>query len=169
MSILSHLFAFNADKIEKRLENIATNAQRDIEAVFKRISAIERTLNDLPERIAADEKIYLKSVLQDVDPETVAAELDEAEGILAAFSENCRSLIAPVGWIRAADFAEEFDLNERTKNSIAYVASKYKVPKQYFVVGVPTNLMHYQKDALVDAFVKQGILEYTDDKKEDSE
>ena len=29
--------------------------------------------------------------------------------------------------------------------------------------------MHYQKDALVDAFVKQGILEYTDEKKEDSE
>lgn len=40
MSILSHLFAFNADKIEKRLENIAANAQRDMEAGFFEIKEI---------------------------------------------------------------------------------------------------------------------------------
>ena len=143
--------------------------EKDFDAIAKGSNATVREIRDLPEKFAAYAKIYLKAALKEIDPEAVAAELDEAQGILTAFSENCRSLIAPVGWIRAADFAEEFDLNDRTKNSIAYVASKYKVPKQYFVVGVPTNLMHYQKDALVDAFVKQGIPEYPDEKEEDSE
>lgn len=174
MSILSHLFAFNADKIGKGLENIAANAQRDIEAVFKRISAIERTLNDLPERIAAYEKIYLKSVLQEIDPESVAAELDEAEALLAAFMEEAKKIVeakerenqkvaymaemedAPAGWATTGDLAKKHNLST---SRVSFILREACIEKKLLARTIVTRTLskkwHYDEakaDKLIAKF-----------------
>ncbi len=105
--------------------------ERDFDAMAKGANKVWRELNDLPEKIAAYEKIYLKSVLKEIDPEAVAAELDEAQALLSAFSEEVPKIIAalekeakrkdqlemlekaPEGWISLAELAEKYGMNNQ--------------------------------------------------------
>lgn len=85
-------------KISAAEKNVIWNLfEKDFDAIAKGSNAVVRELGDLPEKFAAYAKIYLKAALKEIDPEAVAAELDEAQGVLSAFVESAKEFSSGAG------------------------------------------------------------------------